>query len=444
MTTDKRTINIQKWEGASAIDCARDLTRKPYTIFLDSNCPNHPLSQWSFICFDPIETIEVKNGIITHNSKNLGELDLFDFLQSRLDNYDFKNIETDIPFIGGAAGYFSYDLGRQLETIPNNTIDDINMPDACVGIYTNVLAFDHKANEAWLIGDDMPELGAIPASPYIAQNIDWTTNKDDESYCQDIKKTIDYIYAGEIYQANISRRFEAKLPNSFNAFNHYEYLRRINPAPFSAFINFENLQLSSCSPEQFLHVKNNTVTTRPIKGTLSSSQDPQTLLASKKDIAENTMIVDLLRNDLSKVCDYHSVKVPELCKLETFEGLHHLVSTVKGILQKNKTPLDVLRACFPGGSITGAPKISAIKIIEEIEQTSRGAYCGAIGYIGFNGTMDTNVTIRTLIYANDKAYLQTGSGIVSDSTPEKELQESLDKASKIFESFKNKNKETAA
>ncbi len=165
---------------------------------------------------------------------------------------------------------------------------------------------------------------------------------------------------------------------------------------------------------------------------------------SAKDRAENTMIVDLLRNDLSKVCDYHSVKVPELCTLETFEGLHHLVSTVRGILANNKTPLDVLRACFPGGSITGAPKIRAMEIIEELEPTRRGPYCGAMGYIGFNGRMDTNIAIRTLIYANNKAYLQTGSGIVSDSIPEKELQESLDKAAKIFESFDAPQKENAA
>ncbi len=441
---NNKQINIQKWDGSDAITCARDLARKPYTLFFDSNHPSHPLNQWSFICFDPIEIIETKNGIITHNDKNIDEVDFFEFLQKRLEHYNPQEIETDIPFIGGAAGYFGYDLGRQLEVIPNNTIDNLNTPDACIGIYTNILAFNHTNDEAWYIGDNMPEIGGVPAAPYIVRDINWATDKTENQYCADIQKTIDYIYAGEIYQANISRRFEATLPDRFDSFSHYEYLRKINPAPFSTYMNFGDLQLSSCSPEQFLSIKNNEVTTRPIKGTLPSFKDSKILQQSQKDIAENTMIVDLLRNDLSKVCEYHSVQTLELCKLETFEGLHHLVSTVKGTLQKDKKATDVIRACFPGGSITGAPKIRAMEIIEELEETRRGPYCGAMGYIGFDDKMDTNIIIRTIIYKNNKAYLQTGSGIVSDSTPKQELQESLDKAAKIFESFKNKNKENVA
>jgi para-aminobenzoate synthetase component 1 len=428
-------LNIQKWNGADAVTCARALSDKPYTLFFDSNHSTHPLNQWSFIAFNPIETIETKNGVITHNGTNIGTHNFFNFLQSCLDNYDFKS-DSDIPFTGGAAGYFGYDLGRQIEKLPDDTIDDLNTPDACIGIYTNVLAFNHSNNEAWFIGDtppdiiDTPPLTIDPPTPF-----DWHSDKTKQQYLSDVQKTLDYIYAGEIYQANISRRFEADLPCNFDIFSHYEALRVINPAPFSSYMNFGDLKISSCSPEQFLSVQGKTVTTRPIKGTLPSSMDSDILKNSKKDMAENIMIVDLLRNDLSKVCTPHSVKTPKICDLETFEGLHHLVSTVTGTLQKDKTAIDLLRACFPGGSITGAPKIRAQEIIEELETTRRGPYCGAMGYIDFNGNMNTNIIIRTLIYKDNKVYLQTGGGIVADSEPEKEFQETLHKAQKIFESF---------
>lgn len=439
-----KKINIKKWNGPDAITCARDLARKPYSLFFDSNRPSHPFNKWSFICYDPIETIETKNNIITHNGKVIDDSNFFDFLQSRLNQYDFQNLDNDIPFIGGAAGYFGYDLGRQLETIPLKTVDNLNISDACIGIYTNVLAFKQADNTAWFIGENPPELGAIPPSPYITHDIKWTSNKTDNDYCNDIQKVIDYIYAGEIYQANLSRQFTANLPKHFSTFNHYEYLRRINPAPYSAYMNFNDFQISSCSPEQFLSIKNNVVTTRPIKGTRPSSENPNLLRTSKKDIAENTMIVDLLRNDISKFCDFHTVKAPKICEVETFEGLHHLVSTVTGNLKKDMNAVDALKACFPGGSITGAPKIRAMAIIEELETYQRGAYCGSMGYIGFDGNMDSNIIIRTLIYKNNKAYLNLGGGIVSDSIPLNELQETYDKGIKIFESFKNKNKEKIA
>lgn len=429
-------ITITEWNGPDAVTCASALSDKPYTLFFDSNRPSHRLNRYSFVCWEPVETIEIKNGFIKHNNKDVGEKDFFSFLQERLNNFD--TIISDLPFTGGAAGYFGYDLGRQIESIPSIAKDDLNVPDACIGIYTNVLIFDHHEDKAWLIGQT-PDLHKNQ-KPYIAEPLNWNTSKNDGAYIQDIQSIIDDIYAGEVYQVNLSRRFETDLPQNFDAFSHYMNLRQINAAPFSAFMNFGDVKLSSCSPERFLQVKDGHVETRPIKGTLSSSQSVENLLNSPKDRAENTMIVDLLRNDLSKVCDYHSVKAPELCSAETFEGLHHLVSTVKGILKKDQKSTDLLRACFPGGSITGAPKIRAMEIIEKLEPTRRGPYCGAIGYIGFDDTMDTNIAIRTLTYANNKAYLQTGGGIVSDSVPEKELQETLDKAQKIFESFENTNK----
>lgn len=438
------TLRIEKWEGSNALECYQAIHDQPYALWFDSNRPSHPLNKWSFICWNPIETITTKNGVITHDGKVIDATDIFEFIQSRLNKYAISADTTDIPFTGGFAGYFGYDLGRQLENIPENAIDDINMPDMMIGLYKNVLAFDHKNNEAWKFGNT-PFPKTKNTFPKQNNNLEWQTQKSEKEYCADIQKIIDDIHAGEVYQVNLSRRFDAKLANDFDTFEHYLHLRKVNPAPFSAYLNFGDIKLASCSPEQFLNVKNNAVETRPIKGTLPSSQPADILINSTKDRAENTMIVDLLRNDLSKVCDYHSVKVPNLCNLETFEGLHHLVSTVQGVLKKNNKPTDLLRACFPGGSITGAPKIKAMQIIEELEPTRRGAYCGSIGMIGFNDAMNTSIAIRTLIYANDKAYLQAGSGIVSDSNPEQELQESLDKASKIFESFNSEyNAEDAA
>jgi para-aminobenzoate synthetase component 1 len=429
------SLEIKEWNGESLLKCAESLSSLPYTLFFDSNRPEHPSSQWSFLCWSPVQTITAKNGVITHNDKVVGKGDVFEFIQNCLNEYNFTD-DVNIPFTGGAAGYWGYDLGRQIEDIHENTLDDINAPDMMVGIYTNILAHDHKADKTWLIGE-APEL-PIVSMPYRASPIKWEAQKSEENYKKDIQTVIDYIYAGEVYQVNISRRFDADLPDDFTPFTHYKHLREINPAPFSAYMNFGSLQLSSCSPERFIKCDGVDIETQPIKGTLPSHQSADILISSKKDRAENTMIVDLLRNDLSKVCDYHSVKVPELCALETFEALHHLVSTVRGILKPENKPTDVLRACFPGGSITGAPKIRAMHIIEKLEETRRGPYCGAMGYIGFNGHMDTNIAIRTLIYANGKVYLQTGSGIVSDSIPTKELQESLDKAAKIFESFETK------
>ncbi len=437
-------IKIQKWNGPDAIICARYLSQKPYSIFLDSNRPSHPLNQWSFICFDPVEIIKTKNGIIEHDGKNIGQADFFDFLQKRLDSYDFGTQNTSIPFQGGIAGYFGYDLGRQLEDITTDTIDNLGLPDAIVGIYTNVLAFDHSRDEAWYIGNNAPDIPNTTNTPYAPPQITWQSDKTDDEYCADVQKVIDYIYAGEIYQANLSRRFEANTPKDFDTFRHYEHLREINPAPFSSYLNFKDLKILSCSPEQFLSLAGEKVLTSPIKGTLPSNKDPQILLDSQKDLAENTMIVDLLRNDLSKVCDFHSVKVPALCQLETFEGLHHLVSKVTGTIKAGNKALDLLKACFPGGSITGAPKIRAMEIIEELEKTYRGPYCGSIGYIGFDGSMDSNITIRTLIHSEDKLYLQLGSGIVSDSTPQKELEETNQKGAKIFDSFIAKKNEDVA
>lgn len=442
----KQALLVNDWPYDKIIETFLSLAEKPYTLFFDSSRPSHPLNKWSFIVWDPIETIKCKNGQITHNDKQIEEIDLFSFLQTRLNDYNFDSIDLPAPFNVGLAGYFGYDLGRQLETIPNNTDDDLDLPDCALGIYTNIIAFDHQNQKGYFIHEEDSEAPQTkeekPTSTF--KEITWQNKTSDNNYKNSIQQIIDYIHAGEIYQANISRRFDANLPENFKPADHYTYLRSINSAPFSAFMNFGSFQLASTSPERFITVDGHTVETRPIKGTLPAYKNPDDLQRSKKDRAENLMIVDLLRNDISKNCKPHSVKVPSLCNVETFAGVHHLVSTIMGELTEDRTSIDLLRDCFPGGSITGAPKIRAMEIIEELEPTRRGPYCGAMGYIGFNGNMDTNIIIRTIIYKDGKAHLQTGSGIVSDSNPEAELQEGLDKAQKIFESFEPSEEENAA
>ena len=435
----------------------------PYSLLLDSADLAHKSSRYSFVLSHPIETIETKNGIATltnWDEQTQEQGDPFEILNRRMKHWrdNVQTINGLPPFQGGAAGLFGYDLGRGIEALPTSAQDNENMPDMAVGIYDSVIAFDHKKNKCWIITHADDEATATKKQNYLldlideietptpqaSTQLDWTTNFSRTDYEATIQRTIDYIKQGDIFQANIAQRFDAALPENFSPFAHYLRLREINAAPFACYMNLGEIQISSASPERFLQCRRKQVFTQPIKGTRPVSGDPaineatkETLLNSEKDQAENTMIVDLLRNDLSKVCKAHSIEVSELCALETFASVHHLVSTIRGHLQNDKTAIDLLRACFPGGSITGAPKIRSMEIIEELEPTRRGAYCGSMGYIGFDGTMDTNILIRTLVFERGNVSLQSGGGIVVDSTPADEYQETLDKARAMFRSFED-------
>lgn len=433
----------------------------PYSLLLDSADPNHPESRYSFVMCKPIETIEAfgNNVSVTNWEQRLSiTANPLDVLEDRLAVW-IPNAETvpDLPpFQGGAAGLFGYDLGRTLEKLPENTNDGSKTPDMAVGIYDQVLAYDHKLKKTYLFTHAENDLEAkrkqdflinlvtqeYKYQPHQGQQLDWYGNFDEEGYIGQVQRVIDYIYAGDIFQANLSQRFDAKLPQNFDPFIHYMHMREINPAPFSTFMNLGNIKISSASPERFVTMRGGQVITCPIKGTRPRVADvvkdmelKKELINSEKDRAENIMIVDLMRNDLSRVCDAHSIQVPDLCRLETFATVHHLVSTVTGMLSENNTTVDIMRSCFPGGSITGAPKIRAMEIIEELEPTRRNAYCGSIGYIGFDGTMDSNILIRTLTFENGRVSFQVGSGIVADSDPREEYQETLDKAEATFRSF---------
>lgn len=433
----------------------------PYSLLLDSADQNHPESRYSFVMCKPIETIEAFGDevTVTNWEQRLSiTANPLDVLEDRLAIWipETETVPDLPPFQGGAAGLFGYDLGRTLESLPNSAENSSNAPDMAVGIYDQVIAHDHKLKKTYLFTHAENELEArrkqdflmnlitqdYKYPPHQAQQLDWYGNFDEDAYTTQVQKVIDYIYAGDIFQANLSQRFDAKLPQDFDPFIHYLHMREINPAPFATFMNLGDIKISSASPERFITARGGNVTTCPIKGTRPHIADvvkdlelQKELVNSEKDRAENIMIVDLMRNDLSKVCDAHSIQVPELCALQSFATVHHLVSTVTGQLSTDRSTMDIMRNCFPGGSITGAPKIRAMEIIEELEPTRRNAYCGSIGYVGFDGTMDSNILIRTLTFENGHVSLQVGSGIVADSNPQEEYQETLDKAEATFRSF---------
>jgi len=375
------------------------------------------------------------------------------------------------PFQGGAIGYLAYEFGRRLERLPPPRGDDAPVPEAWLGLYDWVLAWDHGAGRAWIVSTGRPEAGArgarrarerldrvmttlarpapasaagiesgrpaaIPAAPYPVSDLGAGVGSvfSRAGYLDAVARVRRYIFAGDVFQVNLTQRLAAPLPGAALAF--YGQLRRVNPAPFAAYLEPGDWAIASASPERFLLAgADGGVETRPIKGTRPRGADPHTdevlgaeLLASAKDRAENVMIVDLLRNDLSRVCRPGTVDVPELCVLERYATVQHLVSAVVGRLAPGRDALDALAAAFPGGSVTGAPKVRAMEIIAELEPVARGVYCGAIGYWSVTGAMDTSVAIRTCVVRDGSVHFGVGGGIVADSDPDREYAESLDKA----------------
>ncbi len=454
---------IHELAGFDPLEAFAAVSDMPYSLLLDSADPDHPGSRYSFVVCHPIETIESKNGLITVTNweqQTSFDGDPFALIKDRMESWveNTEHVHGLPPFQGGAAGFFGYDLGRCLEDLPSSAEDNPDMPDMAIGIYDQVLAHDHIQEKTWLITHARSESEARVKQKYVLRlfgqpinvraheqsDLQWEPNFEAPDYKDQICKVIDYIEGGDVFQVNLAQRFDAALPENFSPFAHYLKLREVNPAPFASYMDLGAVKISSASPEQFLRVQDGKVETRPIKGTRPAVEDPaidrlyrNSLENSEKDKAENTMIVDLLRNDLSKVCKKKSIEATELCKLESFASVHHLVSTVKGELKSSKNALDLMRGCFPGGSVTGAPKIRAMEIIEELEPTRRGPYCGAMAYIGFDGTMDSSILIRTLVYDGNQVSLQTGGGIVADSKPDEEYQETFDKADAIFRSFQD-------
>lgn len=417
-----------------------------HVMFLDSARDKATLGRYSILVSQPRLLIQSKGTKIRVDGQEISG-DPFESLRDLLNRYH-KTYESDLPFIGGFVGFLSYDLKAFVEELEVTVTDDIDMPDMFFGLYDGGLIYDHMNEKVYLTDaciDDAYE-GRIQRMIEIIEsnkiNIDLKehqspalikSNFEKEPYKAAITKVRDYIRSGDIYQANMTQRFQAPLRD--DPFDLYQKLRSLNPAPFASYIDFGSGHVLSSSPERFIKMTDRVIETRPIKGTMPRSSDPavdqankETLKNSLKDQSELLMIVDLERNDLSRIAKTGSVEVTELFKLESYATVHHLVATVKAEVDEDKDVVDCLKATFPGGSITGAPKIRAMEVIDELEPTARGLYTGSIGYIDLNHNLDLNIVIRTFIVKNEMAYFQAGGGIVWDSDPELEYQESLDKA----------------
>jgi para-aminobenzoate synthetase component 1 len=457
--------------------CFEALAPGPFSFFLDSGMDPPKLGRYSFMGFDPFLVMRSRGDEITLIKGMVEEKrrgNPFDILGELLDEYKIDTRELPVPFIGGAVGYFSYDLCHFIERLPARAVDDLNLPECYLGFYDAIAAFDHRENKTYLVSTGFPEteegkrqrraesrlnelrnlflLSPPPQrfneSPQ-GKGIGLRGNFSREGYLAAVAKAREYIGAGDIFQVNLSQRFVTEL--ALPPYELYKRLRRINPAPFASYLNFEGVSIVGASPERFLKVRGDLVETRPIKGTRPRGNTPEEdraqaggLLASKKDRAENIMIVDLERNDIGRVCRYGTVLVTELAILETYPTVFHLTSTVVGRLRENKNRIDLLKASFPGGSITGAPKVRAMEIIDELEPTRRSVYTGSIGYLGFNGDMDLNIVIRTIIVKGGQAYFQVGGAIVYDSEPEAEYAETLDKGRALIQALGPGNGEASS
>ncbi len=439
----------------------------PSAVWLDSGRPGSPYGRFDILSAAPqclLETsgettrIRFNNGHSEESAQNpftlLKKLLPVDSLYAQ-----------PLPFTGGALGYFGYDVGRRLEKMPSKALPDISLPDLRVGIYPWAIVQDHELQQAWLVTNEA--LSNAIAGTYNFSTIEalfphaltetfqncgiqhfintaafqlehFKNDIDREDYSSAIAKIKEYIYAGDCYQVNFAQRFSAEFRG--DSLVAYLTLREVLPSPFSGYLQLEDGAILSLSPERFIQVKGRQVETKPIKGTINRGATPDEdaanahwLEQSPKNYAENVMIVDLLRNDLSKHCV--NVRVPELCKLQTFANVHHLVSTVTAELNGDASAIDVLRDSFPGGSITGAPKIRAMEIIEELEPVRRSIYCGSLGYISTSGQMDTSIAIRTLVCDKDKIYCWGGGGIVADSETEQEYRESIAKVKVLMDTL---------
>jgi len=437
------------------------VARERLPFILDSSLTDQRLGRWSFLGFDPDLLVTADGRTTTIRGAGLRRCvpgSPFTALREVLDSRRARAADGAPPFCGGGVGYLAYDLKNHLERLPDTVRHDVSLPTLAFGFYAGILAYEHATSRCVLCVS-APAASVRGRADHLGRWRDrWRRLAEDAArqanadapaagllscnftpaeYLEAVRRAIDYIAAGDIFQVNLSQRFSTDVTAA--PFDLYRRLRRSNPAPFSAYLAYPAGAVLSSSPERFLLVKDGHVQTRPIKGTRPRTGNEATdrrmrdeLLASVKDNAELTMIVDLERNDLGRVCDYGSVRVTEKRVLEAYEKVFHLVATVEGDLHPRHDIVDLLKATFPGGSITGAPKIRAMEIIDELEPTARSVYTGAIGYLGCDGACDLNVAIRTMLVVGGRAHVQVGGGIVADSRPEAEYQETLDKGRAMF------------
>lgn len=430
------------------------------SAFLDSSMVEDKLGEFSFIGLNPFKSVRLEKHKVYINGRETKE-DIFKVLKRITDKYKFKN-NTEIPFISGGIGYLSYDFGRTFEKFSDTAKEEVDIPFCIFNFYDNLIIFDHIRHKKYI-----SSLGILEEEEESVKKIlekiqeyelkenhkeehieinhnyrieEFTSNFTREEYEETVEKVRKYIEEGHIYITNLTQRFLKKVKEE--PYNIYKKLRFLSPAPFAAYLNYEDFKILSSSPERFIKIEDKIVQTRPIKGTRprgktreEDENNKEELKNSEKDRSELLMIVDLERNDLSKVCTEHSVKVAELFEIEEYSTVFHLVSTIKGRLKEDKDCIDCIKATFPGGSITGAPKIRSMEIIEELEGLKRNIYTGAIGYIGFDGNCDFNIIIRTILYKDNIAYFGVGGGITYESEKEFEFEETLHKAKAIMKAL---------
>lgn len=451
-------LAIKKYtQSSEAAVFFESIKERDFAFFLDSSKRHERFGRYSYVGFDPLLTYQVKGNevLIREEGKALYSTEnAFDALNRLYLKYA-RAYEAPYPFVGGFVGYLGYDLCHHVEVLPKTAQDKVDIPDAFLGLYDGIVIFDHEKKETIIAAlglkkDAETRIMEIETLIRDAKEMTpWCENAacmaipsvSKDKYVEGVQAVRDYIKNGDVYQVNYTQHF--KVPLSVTPWDLYKKLRSVNPAPFSSYLNFGEGTLASSSPERFIKIENRKIETRPIKGTMPRYADDmerdlatrERLLNSEKDQSELLMIVDLERNDIGKVAKVGTVTVPELFCLETYETVHHLVATVRGELDDSQSVIDCLKATFPGGSITGAPKIKAMEVIDTLEPVCRNVYTGSIGYLGLNGDVDLNIVIRTLVIKDNQAYFGVGGGVVWDSDPLSEYEESLTKARALLKAL---------
>ena len=460
-------ITIDEYDYLDSARLFSLVAEQEWAAFLDSGILNQkpPVSKhadFDVLAIKPEITLVCEGEATAIEGSNKSKVSTEDPLE--LLNQYLPNIKSDktVPYMPGAIGYFSYDLARRFEQLPNSAVDDEHLPEMAMGIYSSVVVVDHRNKKTLLVSVDLsPKSKEVLTEwrelidnaldePVFDQHVEQRLVFDEISECTDrdgydqkFDAVRNYTIDGDCYQINLAKRFSSKVISEGNSWLTYVALRQLSPAPYAAYFNYPFATVLSNSPESFIRCREGHVVTSPIKGTkardrldkVNDKKIAEALYNSAKDRAENVMIVDLMRNDLSRCCELGSVKVPSLFTVHSFANVHHLISTIEGKLKSDLHSLDLLRACFPGGSITGAPKIRAMQIIEELETYRRGLYCGAIGYVGMNGDLETNIAIRTIVIKDGEARFAAGGGLVIDSNRDDEYQEIIDKASMMTQTL---------
>ena len=429
-----KTIEIQKVDLASF--CYLDNSRYP---FLLESVNHNDNNRYSILFAFPGENI------ILNNASD------FDFLNKLESKYKLNNTNSDLPFCGGWFVYLSYELIGQIENTLSDDLHNSDLPIAYAVKIPTAIIIDHQLDKTYIVDesdddsrinlilDDIKLINPIPLSPLEGS----LSEENQEKFITGVQSSLKYIIAGDVFQVNLSREWQYKLNNHVDSAAIYKSLKKANPAPFSALIHYQDFSIISSSPERLFSVNNDVLQTRPIAGThpRGKGSDDETLkdnlISNPKEIAEHVMLLDLERNDMGRVCEYGSVFVNEVMTLETYPYVHHIVSNIKGKLKKQAGIKDIIKALFPGGTITGCPKVRCMQIISELEQMPREAYTGSVGYLSQNGRMDFNILIRSFIHKDNKLSFRAGAGIVYDSIPERELAETRHKAEGLIKVFKD-------